>query len=88
MDYEYDSDEYWDNYESGPFCRHWGECDCEVVCARCGHKHYEHDLFDGDLEPCNSCDCPGFVDPAGETIADDEHGWAWWNEHHPKHGGK
>lgn len=38
----------WSEYESGPFCRHWGEVwDCEIPCLRCGHKCDEHPPYEG-----------------------------------------
>lgn len=49
----------WADYESGPFCRHWSDpTDCEIVCARCGHRCVNHPL-DLDLG-CHECDCPGW----------------------------
>ena len=51
----------WENYESGPFCRHWGDpADCDAKCANCGHICRVHEFEspgecvdgrDGD------CDC-------------------------------
>lgn len=58
----------WGDYESGPFCRHWSDYDCEVVCARCGHRCTHHSI--GNDEECNEpgCDCPGWVEPGDEDL--------------------
>lgn len=56
----------WDNYETGPFCRHYNDpSDCDEPCARCGHKCSEHGGGWDNNEPCehDGCACPGFVDP-------------------------
>lgn len=47
----------WEDYESGPFCRHWSDpADCEEVCV-CGHGCIEH-AWDGDtLCDVQDCDC-------------------------------
>lgn len=48
----------WDNYESGPFCPHYGDpMECEEIC-KCGHacgKHYT-ECSVGD------CKCEKFED--------------------------
>lgn len=42
------------DYESGPFCIHWGEAvDCDELCM-CGHSCNSHD---GGYEGCGQCDC-------------------------------
>jgi len=34
----------WQDYESGPFCRHFGDpTDCDEKCARCGKTCASHD---------------------------------------------
>ena len=34
----------WEDYESGPFCRHWHETwDCTECCARCEVDCTNHD---------------------------------------------
>lgn len=51
----------WQDYETGPFCRHWGSLgDCDDTCARCGHTCNLH--LDG--EPCDEpgCECPEWVE--------------------------
>jgi len=49
------SDDY-DNYESGPFCAHWGELgDCEEICTECGHGCNNHNM--GDECNVDGCDC-------------------------------
>lgn len=52
------SDE-WDSYETGPFCRHWGDpSECDEVCATCGHKCSRHDIDPDDSEcMVQDCDC-------------------------------
>jgi len=49
-----------ENHESGPFCRHWGDpADCDVLCKKCGHRCVDHD-FSRPSE-CNECDeCTGW----------------------------
>lgn len=49
-----------EDYDSGPFCRHWGDpSDCEEVCAACDHSCPQHSYYDDE---CNECDCRAFVD--------------------------
>ena len=50
----------WENYESGPFCWHWGTPgDCEQPCLRegCDHTCNDHD------PGCRvkGCDCKGIM---------------------------
>ena len=55
----FDNDATSEEWDSGPFCQHWGDpSDCEILCA-CGHKCCEH-----GTGPCKSesCHCNGFVD--------------------------
>ena len=54
----------WENYESGPFCRHWSDpADCDIKCAKCGHDCCHHGYGDGDLA-CSDCDdCTEWEDP-------------------------
>lgn len=51
-------DEDWD-YESGPYCPHWGEPGyCDEICKDCGHvcgKHLLECVVDG-------CTCENFED--------------------------
>lgn len=49
-----------EDYETGPFCRHWSDpSDCDVLC-KCGHKCCQHSMYeDGE---CNECDCEHFTD--------------------------
>jgi hypothetical protein len=43
----------WENFDSGPFCRHWGELGgCDEACARCGHGCNVHRGTDA----CDECD--------------------------------
>ena len=56
------SEDYWDNYETGPFCRHWSDpADCDIHCANCGHKCCQHDFNDGECL-VDGCDCEGWKD--------------------------
>lgn len=51
-------DDYVDEYDSGPFCRHWSDpADCKELCGRCGHGCIEHAYDDGDRS-CNVEGCP------------------------------
>ena len=56
-----ETDEDWENYESGPFCRHWGDpSDCDIRCAACGHRCGIH----GD-DSCDEsgCSCTEWKEP-------------------------
>jgi len=44
--------------DSGPFCRHWSDIDCEETCARCSHRCWAHN--DGCSE--EGCDCVAWVE--------------------------
>lgn len=42
-DYEENSDEDWEDYQSGPYCQHWSDPgDCDEICANCGRTWPEH----------------------------------------------
>lgn len=48
----------WADYESGPFCRCWGELGfCENTCKRCGHFCKLHFPESCEVE---GCDCPAW----------------------------
>jgi hypothetical protein len=56
----------WDDYESGPFCRHWYDpSDCDKRCATCGHNCAQHGFGDGASSDCldGSCECEEWADP-------------------------
>lgn len=57
---EDETEDTWEDFETGPFCRHWSDpSDCDKLC-KCGHTCRRHSLFeDGD---CNECDCQHFTD--------------------------
>lgn len=58
----------WDNYESGPFCRHWGDPDdCSERCASCGHGCTRH-AFESPGE-CNEdgCECGAWAERPEDT---------------------
>jgi len=49
----------WEEYETGPFCRHWADPnDCDELCKTCGHKCDEHN-FDSYDAYCliDTCNC-------------------------------
>ena len=51
-----------DDYESGPYCRHWAELwDCDEVCARCGHRCDRH-VWSGDQCEEAGCSCDAWVE--------------------------
>lgn len=53
----------WEDYDSGPFCRHWASLldadGCGRTCTRCGHKCERHY---GDALECeeDGCGCEDF----------------------------
>lgn len=55
-------DEDWEDYESGPYCRHWNiTYECDDRCATCGHLCIAHSDF--ECEPdSETCPCREFVD--------------------------
>lgn len=55
----------WGNEDSGPFCRHWDDLNCEIICKICGHRCAQHGASDGDFS-CNECDCEAWVEPDQE----------------------
>ena len=55
----------WSGYESGPFCRHWGDpSDCDAQCKACGHLCSQHAYDEGDTY-CfvEDCECDEWVEP-------------------------
>jgi hypothetical protein len=48
----------WDDYDSGPFCAHWQDYDCDKPCGSCGHRCHslEGSCYD------ESCDCAECTD--------------------------
>lgn len=54
-----DTDEVEAEYDSGPFCRHWGDPDtCEAVCKNCGHRCGVHgDTSCDDWRNQPACPC-------------------------------
>lgn len=51
------SDTDWTDYESGPFCRHWGDpSDCDILCENCLHRCGSHEMDEGRTD-CHECDC-------------------------------
>jgi hypothetical protein len=62
---EHDEDVDWSDYESGPFCQHWGDpSDCDNECQRCKHKCSEHSMTGEFLCRVEGCECEGFTDDA------------------------
>jgi len=60
------TDTSWDDYETGPFCRHWDETGCcEMVCATCGHGCERHGAEDGHWACLEvGCPCAKWIEPA------------------------
>ena len=57
-----DDEPDWENYESGPFCRHWSEPSwCEEKCAACGHGCQSHEFGEGCFA-CGECECKEWKD--------------------------
>lgn len=53
-----------ENYQSGPFCRHWHDAyDCPELCASCGHKCTKHGT-DPEDSACliDTCNCKAWKD--------------------------
>lgn len=47
--------------DSGPFCKHWSDFDCEEKCAECGHSCNMHGWgFEERHE--DGCQCKMFKD--------------------------
>lgn len=54
-----------DDYESGPFCRHWSDpADCDEQCANCEHICREHEFeYPGECAGDNgNCYCEEWED--------------------------
>ena len=52
----------WADYDSGPFCRHWGDpSDCEEKCGSCGHGCAWH-WYDGNACHNLFCICTSWID--------------------------
>lgn len=47
--------------DSGPFCVHWSDFDCDALCKTCGHRCSDHC---GGHASCDEkdCTCEKFVD--------------------------
>ena len=61
----------WENYQTGPFCRHWSDpSDCDEVCATCGHKCTEHDFEAPGECMVDGCKCKAFADKNETPNAD------------------
>ena len=55
----------WENFDSGPFCRHWGDpSDCDELCATCGHRCTDHSYGNGEPFECmvDDCKCEEWVE--------------------------
>lgn len=64
-----DNEDDWTDYESGPFCRHYGDPnDCDEVCATCGHRCTQHRFGDWDTTECteDGCECEEWKDSDGD----------------------
>ena len=61
-------DDDWDDYESGPFCRHWAEPgDCDIVCATCSHGCWRH--YGDSVGKCDEdgCACKEWAEPQSKV---------------------
>jgi hypothetical protein len=56
--------EYWENFETGPFCRHWeSPGDCQRNCAGCGHGCTDHALPESKSNcEVEGCACKQWTD--------------------------
>jgi hypothetical protein len=53
-----DDERDWENYQSGPFCRHWSDpADCDILCATCGHKCHQHEFEAPGACMMDGCAC-------------------------------
>lgn len=56
-----DTEDAWEDYETGPFCRHYGDpADCALVCAACGHECWQHPQVERETDyraGCTECSC-------------------------------
>lgn len=53
----------WEDYESGPFCRHWAEASaCYIICAHCGHDCVAHNVGDDTSCSVDNCACEEWQD--------------------------
>lgn len=53
----------WEDYETGPFCRHWGDpADCAEVCATCGHRCTNHEWEAPGECTVEGCECKEWKD--------------------------
>lgn len=69
-DPEEDVEEEGPEYESGPFCAHWGEPgDCDEPCLREGCKHACRQHGVGECVQ-DGCECEGLIyeDANGERV--------------------
>ena len=61
-----DSEDSWEGYQSGPFCRHhWADPDCDecrklCVCGDSLAEHLVAEESDDIAGACECCDCPTF----------------------------
>ena len=52
----HDEDHDTNEYDSGPYCRHWADPDgCEERCRNCGHLCGEHSYVDCSVDDCECC---------------------------------
>lgn len=44
----------WEDYESGPLCRHWSDfSECDLVCLACNHGCQQH--YEDENPGCTCC---------------------------------
>lgn len=60
----------WEDYESGPFCRHWSDpSDCVIACENCGHRCPEHAYDSGDRAcQVDDCECIAWEEPESSGV--------------------
>lgn len=60
-----DEEDSYEDCQSGPFCRHWSDMECETCRAggaNCGHSGFDHEYAGSCLCGEAGCDCPGWQD--------------------------
>lgn len=58
-----DNADVWENYESGPFCRHWGDpTDCDETCTTCGHGCTAHAIGLSTACDVENCVCEAWLE--------------------------
>ncbi len=63
----------WENYDSGPFCRHYYAAgECPMSCARCGHRCEDHEW--SEPTKCDrNCACAEYTEPCHASMGKSEY---------------